>query len=196
MRTGSNTQTATGKCKLQSCRLYWHLKIIIFPRRILSWSKREEEPECLKKETGSKEARAARVLTPGDAEGAKVGGGGGIGKGEEARVEARRRAADARAGAARQEGSDGDGEEEQQGGGRAMGGVEAGVGGRDEGGVHFPGLGLVVLVPGGGGAGGGRRGRAGGAGGEADVVHADGTGRGQTAGEEMEQDPPKDIRCC
>lgn len=128
-----------------------------------------------------KEATAARVLTPGDAEGAKVGGGGGVGEGEEARIEARRRAVDARAGAARKEGSDGDGEKEQQGGDGAVGGVQAGVGGDDEARVRLPGLGLVAAVPGGGGGGGARR-RAGRAGGEANVVHADGTARRQIGG--------------
>ena len=111
------------------------------------------------------------MLTPRDAEGAKIGGGGCIGVGEEARIEARRRAIDAGAGAARQEGGDRDGEEEEQGDGGAMGVVEARVGGGNEGGVCFPGLGLVVVVPGRGGGGG--RGRAGGAGGETNVVHAE-----------------------
>ncbi|KAK8453590.1 hypothetical protein SEVIR_5G310950v4 [Setaria viridis] len=77
-----------------------------------------------------------------------------------------------------------------------MGGVEAGVGGRDEGGVRFPGLGLVVVVAGGGGGGGGGRGRAGGAGGEADVVHADGDGEERDSRRGMEQDPPRDVRRC
>ena len=110
------------------------------------------------------------MLTPRDAEGAKIRGGGGIGEAEEARIEARRRAVDAGAGAARQEGDDRDSEEEDQGDGGAMGVVEARVGGGNEGGVCFPGLGLVVVVPGRGGGGG--RGRAGGAGGETNVVHA------------------------
>ena len=118
-----------------------------------------------------KETAAARVLTPRDAEGAKIRGGGGIGEAEEARIEARRRAVDAGAGAARQEGDDRDSEEEDQGDGGAMGVVEARVGGRNESGVCFPGLGLVVVVPGRGGGGG--RGRAGGAGGETNVVHAE-----------------------
>lgn len=111
-------------------------------------------------------------MIPGDAEGAKVGGGSGIGEAEEARIEAWRRAADARAGAARQEGGDGDGDEEQQGDGSAVGRVEAGVGG-----VRFPRFGLVVVVPDGGGGRG--RGRAAGAGGEAGVVHTDGNGTGR-----------------
>ena len=129
-------------------------------------------PESERKE-GSKQATAARVLTPGDAEGAKVRGGGGVGEGEEARIEARRRAVDAGAGAAPKERSDGDGEKEQQGDDRAVGGVQASVGG-DEAGVRLPGLGLVAAVPCGGG---GARRRAGRAGGEANVVHADATVR-------------------
>lgn len=122
------------------------------------------------------------MLTPGDAEGAKVGGGGGVGEGEEARIEARRRAVDAGAGAAAKEGSDGDGEKEQQGDDRAVGGVQAGVGGGggDEAGVRLPGLGLVG--DGGCGGGGGARRRAGRAGGEANVVHADGTVRRRQIG--------------
>jgi hypothetical protein len=63
------------------------------------------------------------VLTPGDAEDAKVGGRGGIWEGEKSRVKARGQANYARAGAARLEGGHGHGEEQEQGSGEAVGGT-------------------------------------------------------------------------
>lgn len=128
------------------------------------------------------------MLTPGDAEDTKVGGCGGIWEGEESRVEAWRRATNARAGAAREEGGDGDGDEQQQRGEGAVGGAQASVRG-----MRLPGLGLVVLIHGVGG-GGAREGRRGGrgpagcAGGEACVVHFGGERGTVVGGAEIEME--------
>lgn len=96
------------------------------------------------------ETTEARGLTRGDAEGSKVGGRSGVREGEEARVEAQRRAVGPGVSSAGEEGSGGDGEEEK-GGGRMERGVEPGVGRGDEGRVRLPGLGLVDVVSGVGG---------------------------------------------